>query len=127
MNVTRRRILPVLISLVLLPACHHASSAPAPAFDYLSGQQMLEGNFHNVYEAVAALRGNWLIVHGTDSFQSPSQVWVYHDQTKLGGVETLKTVLVQDIAYVRHYNGTDATTRWGVGHAAGVIFVSSHP
>jgi hypothetical protein len=126
MSVTRRLTLPLLVLLVLFIGCHRGPSQPRPDLDYLTRDQMHENNFRNVYDAVAALRGNWLIVHGTDSFQSPSQVWVYYDQTKLGGIETLRTVLVPDIAYVRHYNGIDATTRWGVGHSAGVIFVSSH-
>ena len=46
--------------------------------------------------------------------------------SKLGGVETLKSVRVSDVIYVRHYSGIGATTRWGVGHSAGVIYLSSH-
>ena len=59
------------------------------------------------------------------SFNTPSQIWVYYDQTRLGGVETLRTVTVNSIAYIRHYSGLDATTRWGIDHGAGVIFISS--
>jgi hypothetical protein len=35
-------------------------------------------------------------------------------------------VTVNSVAWVRHYNGVDATMRWGVGHSAGVIFISSY-
>lgn len=127
MCLARRRLLPILALFLLASACHPGSAGgPVPDFDYLSRQQMLENNFITVYDAVAALRANWLVVRGTDSFQTPSQIWVYYDQTRLGGTETLRTVRVNDIAYARHYSGPDATTRWGVGHAAGVIYVSSH-
>ena len=127
MHASLRRSLPALALVFLATACHRgATISPQTNFDYLSQAQMQERNFINLHDAIAALRGNWLVVRGTDSFQAPSQIWVYYDQTKLGGIETLKTVLVQDIAYARHYSAIDATTRWGVGHAAGVIYVSSH-
>lgn len=114
-----------LLCLALALACHRGPDRVAPNFEYLTQDEIRERNFNNAYDAVASMRANWLVVRGTDSFQNPSEVWVYYDQTKLGGVETLRAVTVNEIAYLRHYSGIDATTRWGVGHSAGVIFVSS--
>ena len=127
MTVTRRWAALPLFVLVLGLACHRGPAGPRPSSDYLTQQQMLDNNFINAYDAIAALRSNWLVVRGTDSFQTSSEVWVYYDQTKLGGVETLKAVTVNEVAYIRHYSAIDATTRWGVGHGAGVIFISSRP
>ncbi|NJD11644.1 MAG: hypothetical protein FIB01_14825 [Gemmatimonadetes bacterium] len=121
-----RRFARILLLAAILPACSHVPGGPAPNLDYLSQQQMQEGHFTYVYEAIEAMRANWLVVRGTDSFSTPSQIWVYYDANRLGGVETLRSVRVNDVAYIRHYNGIDATTRWGVGHSAGVIYVSSH-
>ena len=87
---------------------------------------MLKEHFTNVYDAVAALRSSWLTVRGTDSFTQPSQVRVYYDQNRLGAVEEMRSVLVTSVASVRHYNGVDATMRWGVGHSAGAIQILSH-
>ena len=87
---------------------------------------MIREHFTNVYDAVAALRSGWLTVRGTDSFQQTSQVWVYFDSNRLGGVEEMRAVTVNSVASVRHYSGVDATTRWGVGHSAGVIQILSH-
>ena len=88
---------------------------------------MLEHRFNNALEAVEALRSNWLQVKGTDSFSSPSQIWVYMDDTKLGGVESLRAIGVAPIVFIRHFDGVTATARWGLDHGQGVIFISTHP
>ena len=118
------RVLPALF-LVASLGCHLKEVAPTDA-ERLSREEMLEQHFTNVYDAVASLRSAWLTVRGTDSFGQPSQVWVYLDQTRLGGVDELRGVMVTSVAWARHYNGVDATMRWGVGHSAGVIFLSSY-
>jgi len=87
---------------------------------------MRDNNFTNVHDAVSALRSNWLNVRGTDSFYTPSVVMVYFNRTRLGGVDELRAITVNAVAWVQHFNGVDATIRWGIGHSAGVILVSSH-
>jgi len=124
-SITRRAACALLVT-VLVPACNRGPARPRPNVDYLTQEQMREGQFTTVFDAIESLRANWLVARGTDSFATPSEVWVYFDSTKLGGVETLKSVRVSDVIYVRHYSGIDATTRWGVGHSAGVIYLSSH-
>lgn len=99
--------------------------APVDA-ERLSREEMLREHFTNVYDAVATLRSAWLTVRGTDSFGHPSQIWVYYDVNRLGGVDQMRSVVVNSVASVRHYNGVDATMRWGVGHSAGVIQILSH-
>jgi hypothetical protein len=121
---SRFRLLPALLLIASL-GCRSRAIAPADA-ERLTKEEMLEQHFTNVYDAVASLRSAWLPVRGTDSFRETSQIWVYFDQTRLGGVDELRAVTVNSIAWVRHYNGVDATMRWGVGHSAGVIFISSY-
>ena len=119
------RRLPVLLLAAALGCQNVHEVAPRDA-ERLTQAQMREGHFTNVYDAVAALRSQWLTVRGTDSFGDTSQVWVYFDQTRLGGVDELRNVTVNSVAWARHYNGVDATMRWGVGHSAGVIYLSSY-
>src|SRR6266516_2022373 len=73
--------------------------------DLITRQQILEHRFNNAYEAVESLHSNWLQTKGTDSFRSPSQVWVYLDDTKLGGIETLREIASATIGSIRHYDG----------------------
>lgn len=117
------RVLPALV-LVASLGCHPSQVAPRDA-EQLSQEEMLKEHFQNVYDAVAALRSGWLVIRGTDSFQQTSQIWVYYDENRLGGVGEMRNVMVTSIAGVRHYNGVDATMRWGVGHNAGAIQILS--
>ena len=91
----------------------------------ITQQEMLEKHFQSAYEAVSALRTNWLQTRGTDSFNTPSQVWVYVDNVKYGDVESLRTIHPSTILNIRHYDANEATARWGIGHGAGVIQVTT--
>jgi hypothetical protein len=115
------------LACATLDACsaHRRGGAANQNPDLITRQQLTENRFVYAYEAVQAMRGNWLQTHGTDSFNSPSEVLVYLDNVKLGGINELRSILVTNIAFVRHFDGLEATSRWGVGHAAGVIQVSS--
>jgi hypothetical protein len=118
------RLLPASFLIAAL-GCHLHQIAPVDP-ERLSREEMLEEHFTNVYDAVVALRSGWLTVRGTDSFSQTSQVWVYYDQIRLGSVDEMRSVLVSSVASLRHYNGVDATMRWGVGHSAGAIQILSH-
>jgi hypothetical protein len=86
-------------------------------------------HFATVYDAVVGLRQSWLQARGPDSFttNAATQVVVYMDNNKVGGVETLRGIATNAVTWVRHYDGNEATARWGLGHGAGVIYVSTHP
>ena len=119
-----RFLLPALLLTTSL-SCHPRQVAPVNR-ELLSQEDMLKEHFTYVYDAVASLRSGWLVIRGTDSFRQTSQIWVYYDETRLGGLDELRSVLVTSVAGVRHYNGVEATQRWGVGHNAGAIQILSH-
>jgi len=118
------RLLPASLLIASL-GCHVPQIAPLDP-ERLSREEIVKEHFTNVYDAVASLRSGWLTVRGPDSFREASQVWIYYDQTRLGSVDEMRSVLVSSVASLRHYNGVDATMRWGVGHSAGVIQILSH-
>jgi hypothetical protein len=103
------------------------NARPDKKHDLIMQAELLESHFNNAYDAVSSLRSNWLQARGSDSFRTPSVIWVYFNSTKLGGVETLSAIPVAQLSYIQHFGGVDATVRWGVGHSAGVIYVSTHP
>lgn len=119
------RLLPVLFVTATLGCKHVGEVTPIDA-EQLTREQMLEAHFTSVYEAIASLRSAWLTVRGTDSFGKTSEVMVYFDSTRLGGVSELGAITVNQVASVRHYNGVDATMRFGVGHSAGVIQLTAY-
>ena len=93
----------------------------------LTQAQLADHRFTTAYDAVEALRSNWLNTRGSDSFQTPSYVRVYLDNVSLGGTETLRSIAVGSINYIKYFDGITATSRWGVNHGAGVIYVSTRP
>jgi hypothetical protein len=92
----------------------------------LTGEQLIEAHFQNPRDALEALRPNWLKPRGPDSVNTPSEVVVYFDNIRLGGVETLRTIDLHNVRYIQHFDGLAATARYGVGHSAGVILVATH-
>lgn len=122
-----RRIGWALCLLVALGACASktGSSSEKGDRDLITAAQILDGHFQNAYDAVQALRPNWLTPRGPDSFSTPSKIEVYYDATHLGAVETLRSIVSSNVGFIRWYDGTQAQQRFGIGHSSGVIFVSS--
>ena len=89
----------------------------------ITSEQILKHRFTNAYEAVEALHSNWLVNKSADSFNAPSQIRVYVDNTFYGAVESLRSINPNNIRLIRHYDGVAATARWGIDHGAGVIQV----
>jgi hypothetical protein len=124
-----RLLVPVLL-VALVPSCAlHRAAADGPKANrsIITQQQLIENHFLTAYDAVEALRSNWLQTRGTDSFAAPSQVRVYLDNTFLGGTSTLRDIAANTVSFIRYFDGIAATGRWGLDHGAGVIFVSQHP
>ena len=118
----------VAFSLAMLVAgCGSAQRRETRRLDrsVITREQMLEGDYVTVYDAVAALRSSWLRTRGPDSFVLPSIVWVYIDGARVGDVGVLRTIQPTLINTVRFYDGPTATGRWGVDNGAGVIHVST--
>ena len=127
---THTRSFTALLVIGLSTACARPMSSgarPDKNHSLITKTELVENHFSNAYDAVSALRSNWLQPRGPDRFANPSKVWVYYDAVRLGGVETLSAIPVKPVSYIQHYDGVNATARWGVGHSAGVIHVSTHP
>ena len=74
---------------------------------------------------VEALKSNWLRVRGPSSFVNPSQIWVYLDESRFGGVDRLRELPTTSVAFVHWFSGIEASARWGPGHDDGVILVAT--
>ena len=119
---------PIVLALLAAcaPATPHAARVP-PDREVITEEEIQEHKFETVYDAVQALRPNWLQTRGTNSLtQNATQVQVYLDNNHLGGISTLNTINLASVVYIRHYDGLAATARWGLDHGQGVIFVSTH-
>jgi hypothetical protein len=113
----------------ILAGCAGRRNGPNTGLDrtLLVQDQFADKGYTNPYDVIAALRSNWLESRGPNSFQSPTKVQVYLDGVRMGGVETLRTIDLRPVTYIRFFDGVAATARWGLDHGAGAIYVSTHP
>ncbi len=126
-----QRLLPLSVVLVFL-GCG-ASSVDAEQRprssgpDQLTSSDLVVRDYDNVLDAIRALRPNWLRDRGQISLTRPSagQVIIYMDGTRVGGPDFLRRVQVHDVSLLRYLNASDATNRFGTGHAGGVIMVTT--
>lgn len=86
---------------------------------------MWNDRFISAWDAVDALRGNWLHDRGTSSFTRPTEILVYLDGVRHGNVSSLRDIPATSVENIRFFNGMDASTRWGLDHGKGVIYVTS--
>ena len=113
--------------LLLLAACGGQGPGPGATpptnFNLLTSTELTE--YGNAYQAISTLRPGWLRVRAAGGLQTQSQVWVYRDGMRIGGVDRLSSMNTIEIESIRYYDGITASQRWGLGHENGVIHVTS--
>lgn len=102
-----------------------AKPAPRASATLLTEDEIVRASYQNAFELVQALRSNWLRPRGTDSLTRPTEVVVYRDDIRIGGVEALRAMATMDISSIRFIDGITASGRWGLDHGSGVIFVTT--
>lgn len=93
--------------------------------DLIGPEEISASSATNAYDLISQVRPNWLRGRGTPNLrgsQAPLPV-VYLDDRRQGAVEVLRTFPIGSVAELRYINATTATTRFGNGHAGGVIQV----
>lgn len=104
-------------------------------------EQIQAASAGNVYELVQSLHPEWLRGRGTNSFTEGAKVeggeqgtfitpglptiLVYQDNARLGDVEALRAVPTAEAGSVQFLNPAQATYRYGIGHAHGVILITT--
>ena len=83
--------------------------------------------FQTAYDVVRRLRPGWLMARGRPSFIDPNagDPLVYVDEVQYGLLDSLYRVPASDILRMVFIGAADATTRWGLGHADGVISIAT--
>src|SRR6201995_3399409 len=104
---TIMRLLMLSVAVLLSgTAClsYRSTSKPGADRNLITKEQIADSRFQTAYDAVEALHSNWLLTHGTDSFQSPSEVKVLLDNTELGGTATLRDIATRTVSWIRFYD-----------------------
>jgi multidrug efflux pump subunit AcrA (membrane-fusion protein) len=133
----------VAVVVLTAAACSSPKSSVSggakPGPNLITADEIARANVQNAYEAVQKLRPAMLRQRqiasadgqgGVRNGRSASgtavaagEVLVYMDNTRLGDVEQLRQISVASISAVRYFSASEAQTKWGSGHAGGVIEV----
>lgn len=108
----------LLVTACGMPAAGSGSSDARS--DVITYEQMLEVNANNAYDAVQRLQPGWLSGRGPGVVPN-----VYVNGTRVGDVEYLRNLQVQDVARMRFYSSSEAGGRFGMNNEGGVIEVTS--
>ena len=81
----------------------------------------------NAYEVIRRLRARWLQPRRVLSLADSDSTGpiVYLDQLRWGSLDSLYQIPTDRIMRMQFIGATDATTRWGIGHAEGVISIET--
>jgi hypothetical protein len=101
------------------------SSAPRGSSDVITQAELARVEAVTLRQAIERLRPNFLRSRGPSSItdQTAGAIIVYLDETRMGGLDALENIPVTEVREVRKLNASEATQRYGTGHAGGVIVV----
>lgn len=132
------RKLTVGISIALLSVSCASSGAPKPSESgaptassrdrsIITQEELKASSARDAHHAVQLLRPDWLRSRGSVSMRDPTPagVTVYVDGQRYGGASSLEQFRLGSFKELRYYNGSEATSRWGTGHAGGVIYLTT--
>lgn len=124
-----RRALGILTLILLAAGASACSSTGRQATgsplhpDLITLEEIQRSSATNAYDLVHQVRPNWLRGRGMPSFRDRSIQLpvVYLGDRPQGSIEVLRSFATGAIAELRYINATSATTRYGDGHAGGII------
>ncbi len=93
----------------------------------IEGAEIEASTANDAYALVQDARPTWLHSRGIISIRDPGAgvVQVYLNGNQFGDVNKLREIQRLEIRELRFFGAADAQTRYGVGHAGGVIEVST--
>lgn len=125
----RARFAFILVAVALLGGCattpSDGSSASGSSGEVITTEEIRELGRLSAYQVVQRLHPQWLRARGVDSFYSSNGVVVYLDGQKVGGVDALRRISGPNLEQIQRLDSRQATTRFGVGHPAGALMVTT--
>ena len=118
----------LITPLLLALACATANTPTGGGSSTLITQEQIRsGNYTTANEVVRAIRPNWLNIRGAGSFGTDVPIQVYLDNARMGGTDALSEISATIISYIEWYDGNRASSRWGLDHGNGAIYISTRP
>lgn len=107
-------------------ACSAAPRGAMHSSNVLTREELESMPVSTAYDAVQRLRPQWMSRPLAPSGQPGSNpILVYVDRHQVGTVDELRHMTVDQIEVMEFVSPADATTRYGTGHASGIIEVTT--
>lgn len=101
----------------------------------ISESEIANANLESIHDVIERLRPNMLRTRGQvgrlsgasegDAGAQSSRIRVYLNGSGIGDITMLRSIQASTIKEVQYLSATDATTRFGTGHDAGAILLTS--
>ena len=94
----------------------------------ITADEIARVNATTALEAIQRLQPTMLTKHRGPSslhLEAESQIIVYVDGTRFGGIESLGLIQATSILEIRFLSASEATFRYGTGNSAGAIDITS--
>jgi hypothetical protein len=106
-----------------VPSAQFGASTRSTSPYMLTAEEISAVHVNSAYDAVQRLKPSFLLGLRGESVRP-----VFLNGTRLlGGLENLRGIDASTVQQIVFLNGIDATTRYGSGHGAGVLLVSTLP
>ena len=113
--------------LLLLTACSASNPArPQGDANIIRRDEVVAGSYQTAYDIVRSIHPNWLVKRSPSNSRTPTSIWVYVDGTKYGDTNWLRNVPGSSVGSIQRIDAGTATTRWGIGHSEGVLYVTTY-
>jgi hypothetical protein len=91
----------------------------------ITAEEIVEAKATNAYEAVERLRPNWMVARPSRYVSDPTPLVpvVFLDNTDLGDLNQLWTIVASEILEIRYLDDREAVYRYGTTYNSGIIQV----
>ncbi len=115
----------LMIGLTASCATTTQSATGRSSRNLLTAEDLQGQSERNLHDFLARRRPNWLRPQGANLATGTTPVVVYMNNVRMGGVEVLADLPLEEVEQVRFVDGTDAATRYGLNTDGGVIEVTT--
>lgn len=103
-----------------------AAAAPRGSANVIVESEIPASGAQNALEVIQRVRPSMLRArNGTTAENGVMDIVIYIDGVRAGERQSLTAVPAGNVREIRYINATDATTRFGTGHALGAILVTT--
>lgn len=117
-------LLGILAGCAGTPGSGPAGSAPVRSnSNVISAEEIRTAAAANAFDLVTGLRPTWLYKRGPQSVAGESDIIVYMEGARMGGIPALRDIPASTLGLLEYLDATKANYRFGRGHPYGAIIL----